>query len=73
MKKRDGKTKKRPLVESEEDLISSAVSAAEDILRQTERAASVKASAKTQNVPLTDEAERSEAERELLKALRVMR
>lgn len=63
------KARKRPIVESPEDIISSAVSAAQDILRRTE-------------MPLIDEKEeitdmvednRSEAERELLKALRSMR
>ena len=65
------KSKKKPLVESDEDLISSAVYAAEDILRKTERSAArpaVKEQAFT-----GDDGERSEAERELLKALRSMR
>ena len=68
--KTEKRRKKRPLVESEEDLISSAVFAAEDILRQTERTAGIQKNVKEQTLP---EDERSEAERELLKALRAMR
>lgn len=65
------KSKKKPLVESDEDLISSAVYAAEDILRKTERSAA-RPAAKEQAFT-GDDGERSEAERELLKALRSMR
>lgn len=62
---------RRALVESPEDLISSAVSAAEDILRD--------ADGKTKKRPAfgafsdEDPGDRSEAERELLKALQSMR
>lgn len=66
------KSKKKPMVESDEDLISSAVYAAEDILRKTERSAPARSAAK-EPVFTGDDGERSEAERELLKALRSMR
>ena len=62
---------RRALVESPEDLISSAVSAAEDILRD--------ADGKTKKRPAfgsfaaEESGDRSEAERELLKALQSMR
>ncbi len=67
--------KKRALVEDPEDLISSAVSAAQDILRDVEEAKTQK-SAKKAFVSLSEEdvaSDRSEAERELLKALQSMR
>ena len=67
--------KKRVLVENPEDLISSAVSAAQDILRDVESPKISKVPAKTFNPQQEEElsADRSEAERELLKALQSMR
>ncbi len=67
--------KKRVLAENPEDLISSAVSAAQDILRDVE---GQKVSENTQKtfIPSPQDdigADRSEAERELLKALQSMR
>ncbi|MGN1079282.1 MAG: DUF6468 domain-containing protein [Alphaproteobacteria bacterium] len=67
--------KKRVLAENPEDLISSAVSAAQDILRDVEEAKTPK-TAKKAFVSLPEEEidpDRSEAERELLKALQSMR
>lgn len=67
--------KKRVLAENPEDLISSAVSAAQDILRDVE-GANVPKPAKTAFAPIPQENigdDRSEAERELLKALQSMR
>ena len=66
--------KKKPLLENPEDLISSAVSAAQDILRDVENSKSVKQEKKKK--PIVDDdytSDRSEAERELLKALQSMR
>lgn len=75
--KRTGSTnRKRALVESPEDLISSAVSAAEDILRDVEGMMPPKAEPKPYTAMSDDigeAGERSEAERELLKALQAMR
>ena len=66
--------KRKVLAENPEDLISSAVSAAQDILRDTEGYRSSKPEKKFQP-PVEDDfgADRSEAERELLKALQSMR
>ena len=64
--------KKRVLVENPEDLISSAVSAAQDILRDAEEVKTAKKSFVSAQEEDLD-AERSEAERELLKALQSMR
>ena len=67
--------KKRVLAENPEDLISSAVSAAQDILRDVEGPKAAK-TAKKAFVSAPEEdigADRSEAERELLKALQSMR
>lgn len=61
---------RRALVESPEDLISSAVSAAEDILRDADGKTAKKRPAFG---PVDDGGDRSEAERELLKALQSMR
>ena len=69
------KSKKRKvLVENPEDLISSAVSAAQDILRDAEAVRPSKADKKFAS-PVEDDfgSDRSEAERELLKALQSMR
>lgn len=69
------KTRKRKvLAENPEDLISSAVSAAQDILRDAEVSRPSKPNKKTTQ-PIDDDfgADRSEAERELLKALQSMR
>lgn len=69
-----GGRKKRVLAEKPEDLISSAVSAAQDILRDVEDQ-----KPKTAKKPLAPmirddvDSDRSEAERELLKALQSMR
>lgn len=76
--KAKNKPRKRPLVESPEDLISSAVSAAQDILRDADvqSARPAPSAPRKPLVPLMGEdaeAERSEAERELLKALQSMR
>lgn len=75
--KAKARPRKRPLVESPEDLISSAVSAAEDILRDADvQAARPAPASRKPSMPLMSEdteAERSEAERELLKALQSMR
>lgn len=76
--KAKSRSRKRPLVESPEDLISSAVSAAEDILRDADVQAArpAPAASRKPSAPLMaedTEAERSEAERELLKALQSMR
>ena len=70
-----GKSKKKKvLAENPEDLISSAVSAAQDILRDTEENRMPKTEKKFSSVPEDDfGADRSEAERELLKALQSMR
>lgn len=66
------KPRRRALVEDPEELLSSAVSVAEDILRETERA---KAREERPFVPADadENGERSEAERELLRALQAMR
>lgn len=67
--------KKRVLAENPEDLISSAVSAAQDILRDVEGPKAPKTTKKA-FVPVPEEeigSDRSEAERELLKALQSMR
>jgi len=66
--------KRKPLVENPEDLISSAVSAAQDILRDVEKTHSSKPE-KKYTPPVEDDfgGDRSEAERELLKALQSMR
>lgn len=65
------KSRHRAFVEDPEELMSSAVSVAEDILRETERA---KAREERPFVPAADDdGERSEAERELLRALQAMR
>ena len=66
--------KRKVLAEDAEDLISSAVSAAQGILRDAEAARPAKTEKKYS--PLTEEefgSDRSEAERELLKALQSMR
>ena len=66
--------KKKPLLENPEDLISSAVSAAQDILRDVENSKSAKPEKK--KIHMVDDdfsSDRSEAERELLKALQSMR
>ena len=70
-----GKPKrKKVLAENPEDLISSAVSAAQDILRDTESGRSSKPEKRFSPLPEEDfGADRSEAERELLKALQSMR
>lgn len=68
--------KKRVLVENPEDLISSAVFVAQDILRDTETGNVTKTAKKNVMASLAEEdigADRSEAERELLKALQSMR
>ena len=66
--------KKKPLLENPEDLISSAVSAAQDILRDVENSRSSKPEKKKAQIVEDDFAsDRSEAERELLKALQSMR
>ncbi len=68
--------KKRALVENPEDLISSAVSAAQDILRDAEGGKTPKTTKKPSMPVLSEEeigSDRSEAERELLKALQSMR
>jgi len=66
--------KKKVLAENPEDLISSAVSAAQDILRDTEGSRSSKPEKRFAPLPEEDfGADRSEAERELLKALQSMR
>lgn len=67
-------SKRKVLAENPEDLISSAVSAAQDILRDTENVRSSKPEKKFH--PVAEEefgSDRSEAERELLKALQSMR
>ncbi len=66
--------KRRPLAETPEDLISSAVSAAQDILRDAEKTQAAKPEKKF-SLPVEDDfgSDRSEAERELLKALQSMR
>jgi len=66
--------KKRPIVESPEDLISSAISAAQGILKQNEKLSAAPAFEDDSAVSAPpDDGERSEAERELLKALRAVR
>ncbi|MBO4520688.1 MAG: hypothetical protein J5787_05725 [Alphaproteobacteria bacterium] len=66
--------KKKVLAENPEDLISSAVSAAQDILRDTEGNHSSKPEKRFSAFPEEDfGTDRSEAERELLKALQSMR
>jgi hypothetical protein len=66
--------RKRPIVESPEDLISSAISAAQDILKQNERLLTDAAPQNDDAASLpVDDGDRSEAERELLKALRAVR
>ena len=69
-----GSRKKRVLAEKPEDLISSAVSAAQDILRDVEDQ-KPKAAKKPLAPMIRDDvdSDRSEAERELLKALQSMR
>ena len=62
---------RRALVESPEDLISSAVSAAEDILRDADGKAKKRPAFGA--FPAEESGDRSEAERELLKALQSMR
>lgn len=66
--------RKRPLVESPDEIMSSAVSVAEDILRDSSArsAKNPKKGLGGFNPPEADD-ERSEAERELLKALQSMR
>ena len=66
--------RKRPLVESPDEIMSSAVSVAEDILRDSSArsAKNPKKGFGGFNPPEADD-ERSEAERELLKALQSMR
>lgn len=70
-----GGRKKRVLAEKPEDLISSAVSAAQDILRDVEEQKTPKAAKKPLPSMFRDDvdSDRSEAERELLKALQSMR
>ncbi len=70
-----GSRKKRVLAEKPEDLISSAVSAAQDILRDVEEQKTPKAAKKPLPSMIRDDvdSDRSEAERELLKALQSMR
>ena len=66
-------SKRKALAENAEDLISSAVSAAQDILRDAESSRPVRPEKKF--TPVEDDlgSDRSEAERELLKALQSMR
>lgn len=67
-------SKRKVLAENAEDLISSAVSAAQDILRDTENTRPAKPEKKFSPVAEEDfGSDRSEAERELLKALQSMR
>ncbi len=70
-----GGRKKRVLAEKPEDLISSAVSAAQDILRDVEDQKTPTAAKKPLAPMIRDDvdSDRSEAERELLKALQSMR
>ncbi len=70
-----GGRKKRVLAEKPEDLISSAVSAAQDILRDVEDQKTPAAAKKSLAPMIRDDmdSDRSEAERELLKALQSMR
>lgn len=67
-------SKRKTLADNAEDLISSAVSAAQDILRDAENVRSSK-NEKKHAIPVEDDigADRSETERELLKALQSMR
>lgn len=66
--------KKKVLADNPEDLISSAVSVAQDILRDAEKPRSGRSVKKQSSVAEEDlAADRSEAERELLKALQSMR
>ena len=73
--KTSGKQKKRPLVDDPEEIMSSAVSVVEDILRDNPPGpATASGRRKASMVSFAgDDDERSEAERELLKALRSMR
>lgn len=66
--KAGGRPRKRAMVESPEEIMSSAVSAAEDILREN-----AGATVKSGRFAADAEDERSEAERELLKALQTIR
>lgn len=71
--KSEPRLRKRALVESPEDLISSAVSAAEDILRDVDSMGEKPRLKPFVPMGAEEVGERSEAERELLKALQSMR
>ena len=76
--KQDGTTKtkkRRVLVEDPQDLISSAVSAAQEILRDTENRKNNQSSESFYQIAESEDigADRSQTERELLKALQSMR